>query len=157
MSFLIQWFYILALALWVGGMVFFSFLTTPVIFSSLPREMAGQVLAALFPRYYQLGFVCGGVLLAMTLLEALLVRHLPLLRLILIGIMVGMTLYAGLSLRPQIHDLKVEMRAVEETSPRGEELKKQFSQAHRLSVILNMVVLVCGLFLVGILAFRLRL
>jgi TnpA family transposase len=46
---------------------------------------------------------------------------------------------------------------VEEGTPRGEELKKQFSQAHRLSVILNMIVLLCGLFLVGILAFRLRL
>jgi hypothetical protein len=77
--------------------------------------------------------------------------------LILIGVMMGMTLYAGMALRPQIHDLKVEMRAVEEASPRGEELKKQFSQAHRVSVILNLIVLTCGLFLVGILAFRLRL
>jgi uncharacterized membrane protein len=157
MSFLLQWFYILALALWVGGMVFFSFLTTPVIFSTLPKEMAGQVLAALFPRYYQLGYLCGGILLAMTLIEALLVRHLPLIRLLFIGLMVGMTLYAGMALRPQIHDLKVEIRTVEEASPRGGELKKQFSRAHRLSVILNMIVLACGLFLVGILAFRLRL
>lgn len=157
MSFLIQWFYILALALWVGGMVFFSFFTTPVIFSALPKDMAGQVISALFPRYYQLGFFCGGMLLGTTLIEALLVRHLPLVRLILIGIMMGMTLYAGLALRPRVHDLKVEMRTVEETSPRGEALKKQFSQAHRLSVILNMIVLMCGLFLVGILAFRLRL
>jgi hypothetical protein len=157
MSFLIQWFYILALALWVGGMVFFSFFTTPVIFSTLPKEMAGQVLAGLFPRYYQLGYACGGVMLATTLIEALLVRHLPLVRLLLIAVMMGMSLYAGMALRPQIHDLKVEMRAVEESSPRGEELKKHFSQAHRLSVILNMIVLSCGLFLIGILAFRLRL
>jgi uncharacterized membrane protein len=157
MSFLIQWFYILALALWVGGMVFFSFFTTPVIFSQLPKEMAGQLLAALFPRYYQLGYGCGGILLITALLEALLVRHLPWIRLILIAVMMGGTLYAGMVVRPQVHDLKVEMRTVEEETPRAEELKKRFSQAHRLSVLLNMIVLVCGLFLVGILAFRLRL
>lgn len=157
MSFLIQWFYILALALWVGGMVFFSFITTPVIFSQVPKEIGGQLLSALFPRYYLMGYVCGGVLLLMTLLEALWVRHLPLVRILLLSGMLGLTLYAGMNLRPKIHQLKIEMRSVEEESPRGVELKAKFSRAHRQSVILNMLVLTGGLFLMGILALRLRL
>jgi len=157
MSFITQWLYLLALSLWVGGIVFFSFLTTPALFSSLPREMTGTVLAVLFPRYYYLGYASGGILLAMTLLESALVRSLPWLRISLILIMLGSTCYAGMILRPKIHQLKIEMKAVEEDTPLGKDLKLNFDKLHRLSVVLNMVVLVGGLFLLGILAFRLRL
>jgi len=157
MSFIIQWIYILALSLWVGSIVFFSFFTTPAIFSSLPKEMASQVISTLFPRYYIVGYAAGGALLLTTLLEAAFVRHLPLVRLIIVGIMLGSTLYAGMVVRPQVHDLKVEMKAVAEDSAVGIRLKKQFGKIHGLSVVLNLIVLVGGVFLIGILAFRLRL
>ncbi len=157
MSFLVQWFYLLALAIWVGGIVFFSFFTTPALFIHLPRDMASQVITLLFPRYYTLGYFAGGTLLAMTLVESILMRQLPWIRVLLILVMLGSTGYAGALLRAEIHDLKVEMKTVVEGSDRGIQLKTKFDALHRLSVILNMVVLGCGICLLGIVAFRLRL
>jgi uncharacterized membrane protein len=157
MSLLVQWFYLLALCIWVGGIIFFSFFTTPVLFSNLPKEMASQVIGAIFPRYYSLGYFCGGTLLVTTLLESLLIRHAPWVRLILILIMLGSTVYAGTVIRPKIHELKVEMKTTEENSEIGLNLKTRFDKLHRFSVILNLITLVGGLFLVGIVAFRLRL
>lgn len=156
MSFLTQWFYLLALSIWVGAIVFFSFFTTPTLFTQLPREMASQVITVIFPRYYALGYICGSILLLSSLMEAALLRHLPWIRLILVSLMLGSTLYAGLALRPQVHELKVQMKAVEEGTDLSLRLKKQFDGLHRLSVILNMVVLLGGLLLIGIVAFRLR-
>ncbi|MDX1386269.1 MAG: DUF4149 domain-containing protein [bacterium] len=157
MSFIVQWLYILTLSLWVGSIFFFSFLTTPTVFATLPREMASQLISAIFPRYYTLGYVAGGVLLLTTLLEAILVKQLPWVRIVLVLLMLGSTLYAGMMVRPLVHDLKVEMKTVEEGTPRGKDLKAKFDSQHRLSVILNLIVLISGLFLIGILAFRLRL
>lgn len=157
MSFLVQWFYQLALAVWVGSIVFYSFFTTPAIFAHLPREAAGELLSALFPRYYSLGYACGGTILFTTLLEAILVRHLPWVRLILVLIMLGSSVYAGAVVRPEVHALKIQMKTVEEGTDLAKSLKGSFDRQHRLSVILNLVVLMGGLFLLGIVAFRLRL
>lgn len=157
MSFLVQWLYVLALALWVGSIFFFSFITTPTVFGTLPREVASAFLSALFPRYYVVGYYAGGILLITTLIEALMVRQWPILRFIFIVLMLGSTLYAGLVIRPQVHNTKVEMKSMSEESPGYSELETKFKRQHRLSVYLNLVVLISGLFLLGILAFRLRL
>jgi len=136
--------------------VFFSFFTTPAVFSSLPKEMASVFLSTLFPRYYMLGYACSGGLIFSTAVESLLLRQVPWLRLFIILIMLGSNFYAGILLNPQLHDLKVQIQAVEEGSPIHTTLKTKFSQKHRLSLILNFVVLIAGLFLLGIVAFRLR-
>lgn len=157
MSFLAQFLYLLGLVVWVGGIIFFSFFTTPILFSELPKEMASQVIAAIFPRYYLLGYVAGGMMAFGTLVEAALVKQLPLIRVILLALMLGCSIYAGTVVRPQVHDLKIQMKTVEEGTELGATLKARFAGQHRLSVVLNMVVLIAGLILVGIVAFRLRL
>ena len=157
MSFLVQWFYQLALAVWVGSIVFYSFFTTPAVFQKLPREMASELLATLFPRYYSLGYVAGGILLFCTLVEAIMVRQIPWVRLVIVMLMLGSAVYAGAIVRPQVHDVKIQMKTVEEGSELGKTLKARFDSMHRLSVFLNVVVLVGGLILLGIVAFRLRL
>src|ERR1019366_9615471 len=53
--------YLAALGCWLGGIVFFSFFTAPAIFTHLPTAEAGQVIGAIFPRYYMLGYVAGTV------------------------------------------------------------------------------------------------
>ncbi|MCB1214586.1 MAG: DUF4149 domain-containing protein [Deltaproteobacteria bacterium] len=156
MSFISQWIYILSLSLWVGGMVFFSFFTTPTAFSALPKEMASSFITQIFPRYYMLGYVCGGGLVLSTLTETFLLKKAPWIRIILLTIMVSSTLYAGLALRPQVHQTKIELQALEEGSQAHAKVKERFDKQHRLSVILNLISLVAGLFLIGILAFRLR-
>jgi len=157
MSFLAQFLYLLGLVLWVGGIVFFSFFTTPTVFTQLPKDMASLVITAIFPKYYLLGYVAGGMMTLGTLTEALLVKQLPLIRVVLLAVMLGCSVYAGSVVRPQVHDLKVQMKTVEEDSDLGKTLKARFDGLHRRSVVLNIVVLAGGLVLIGIVAYRLRL
>ncbi len=156
MAFLFQWIYLLSLSLWIGSIFFFSFITTPTLFSSLPRDMTSSVLELLFPRYYQVGYGAGSLLLLSTFLESFFVRQIPWIRLVFILVMLGCTCYAGLELRPKIHQLKVEMKSIDEETELGKTLKSRFGSLHGLSVILNLVVLTSGLFLLGIVALRLR-
>ncbi len=156
MAFLFQWIYLLSLSLWVGSIFFFSFVTTPALFSSLPRDITGSVLELLFPRYYQVGYGAGGLLLLSTFLESFFARQIPWIRLALVLLMLGCTCYAGLELRPKIHQLKVEMKSVDEETDLGKTLKARFGSLHGLSVVLNLIVLTGGLFLLGIVALRLR-
>lgn len=138
-------------------MVFFSFFTTPVVFASLPREAASQLLSALFPRYYQLGYVAGALLLITTLLEFASYKSFSLVRLVLILIMLGATVYAGTVIRPKVHQIKMEQKALAEDSPLAETLQQRFSNQHRASVILNLLVMISGLFLLGMVAAKIKL
>ncbi|TMA79861.1 MAG: DUF4149 domain-containing protein, partial [Deltaproteobacteria bacterium] len=52
----------LALAVWLGEIVFFSFVVAPSVFGVVP-EVAGQVVGAIFPRYYALGAGAGVIAL----------------------------------------------------------------------------------------------
>ena len=80
----------------------------------------------------------------------------PWIRIVLLLVMLISSLYAGMVIRPKAHDVKIQMKTVEEATELGNQLKAQFDKLHRNSVILNIVVLVAGLFLLGIVAFRLR-
>ena len=48
-----------ALGIWLGSIVFFSFVGAPTTFSVLGREDAGRVVNAIFPTYYLFGVVLG--------------------------------------------------------------------------------------------------
>ena len=53
---LLRYVLLLALVLWIGGIVFFSFIASPSVFKILPREQAGQVVSDIFPKYHLLGY-----------------------------------------------------------------------------------------------------
>src|SRR5262249_56520295 len=60
--------YLLGLACWLGGIIFFSFFTAPAVFGSgIPLPEAGKVISTIFPRYYLLGYVAGVVALLLPL------------------------------------------------------------------------------------------
>lgn len=47
-----------SLGMWLGGMVFFSFVGAPTTFDVLGDD-AGQVVNAIFPKYYEFGSILG--------------------------------------------------------------------------------------------------
>ncbi len=59
--------YLAALGCWLGGIVFFSFFTAPAVFTVLPRPEAGQLISAIFPRYYILGYIVGTISLVLAI------------------------------------------------------------------------------------------
>ena len=55
--------YLLSLVCWIGSIIFFSFNAAPIIFKTLDREKAGEVVGKIFPLYYKLGYICCALIL----------------------------------------------------------------------------------------------
>ncbi len=53
----------LALCFWVGEMLFFVVIFAPRVFKVLPRPLAADLQAAIFPPYYLAGVFCGTLIL----------------------------------------------------------------------------------------------
>ena len=156
-SVVLRFIYLLAIALWIGGMAFFSFMAAPSIFKVLPREDAGTVVSDIFPKYYWQGIICGAVALATSV--ALGVRErwniLLIVRTIVIGVMVIGVLYSVVILQPKIQAVKAHMTAVESLSP-TDPLRLEFGRLHGRSFSVNAAVLLLGVVVVFITAFTMK-
>jgi hypothetical protein len=135
--------YLMSLALWLGGMIFFAFFTTRIIFDTLPKPDAGKVVSAIFPSYYMLGYVTGAIALILAFYLAF--SRGPRLWWSLSGlaltIALGLTLYAGAALRPRISAI----RSVATDPNPDPAVKAEFEKLHRLSVMLNAGTIVLNL------------
>ena len=63
MTALLRLCYLLALSVWIGEVVFFSFVAAPAIFSVLGPAPARELVSAIFPRYYTIGISAATVTL----------------------------------------------------------------------------------------------
>jgi hypothetical protein len=142
--------YLIALAAWVGSVLFVSFGVAPIIFRVLEPEAAGRFVRALFPRYYAWGSIAGAVALPASVAVPLCFPELrgPWVGVQALAILAGtlIMLYAGNSLTPAIN-------AARDEGPAG---RSQFERLHRRSVRLNTVVLLLGLGLLVAFAARPR-
>lgn len=131
--------YLIALAAWVGSILFFSFGVAPIIFKVLGADAGAEFVRALFPRYYLWGSIAGAVALPAAIAVPLAFPELrgPGVGVQAMTILAGtlIMLYAGNSLTPAIN------------APRdaGPAAKERFDQLHRRSVRLNGVALLLGL------------
>jgi len=132
--------YLLCIVCWLGGMLFFSIFTAPVVFSQLPISEAGKVVAGIFPRYYVLGYVAGIISFILALYFTM--AHSPRLwwslAAIALLIALALTFYAGAVVRPKVDAIRT---VAEEQNPDAAR-KAEFQQLHRLSVSLNGAVMV---------------
>ncbi len=143
----------LSMTLYVGSVVFFSFFTAPTLFRELPKEMAGNVVSKIFPNYYLLGYFTLIIAFISLTLKGILDKPFPIPRILLLLIMLGCTFYAGISIQPKAHLLKTVIRTMEE-SPEKEMKEKEFGSLHKQSVYLNIVSLLCGIFVILLTAVR---
>ena len=140
--------YVLALAAWLGSLLFFSFGVAPVIFQVLGAEAGGKFVRALFPRYYLWGVICLSLALASLVCGALAFPELRGSRIAaqevgLIGSIL-ITLYCGQSLTPAINTAR----------DAGPDHASRFDRLHRRSVQLNGLMILVGLVLVVVFATR---
>ncbi len=150
---LIHFVYILGLVCWIGSIVFFSFFAAPVIFTSLDREKAGEVVGVIFPRNYLLGYVCAALTLPTLLIGT---ENLMGAKQIFMFIMIAGWLSAGLYVSPKARDLKTRLKSAGSTEEQ-ETLETQFKTMHSLAVKLNGTVLLAGLGLLWLSASGLQL
>ena len=141
-STLINFIYLLSLVCWVGSIFFFSFFVAPVVFKTLEREKAGELVGIIFPRYYMIGYVCGVLVLVTLLLTG---PETVGLKWCAWGIMMLGTASAGLGVNPRAKTLKEKLKDASETEK--PDLEARFKMLHSLSVKLNAAVLFAGLWL----------
>src|SRR5512141_69443 len=62
---------LLSMVIWVGGIIFFSFVVAPALFQILPtRHLSGLVVTRTLASLHWIGVVCGGVFLICSFFEA---------------------------------------------------------------------------------------
>jgi uncharacterized membrane protein len=136
----VKWIYLVTLAVWIGSIIFFSFVVAPTVFKVLKPEDAARLQRALFPRYYlvgmlcaALGIVCVGILLA----DRAFGKWPGILSLLLLAATGATDLWLRQTVVPHMAELR-EQRAAE---PTDSTLEKEWKTLHRLSVQLNVAVL----------------
>jgi uncharacterized membrane protein len=153
----LRFIYLLSIALWIGGMAFFSFTAAPSIFKVLPREEAGNVVSDIFPKYYWQGIICGVIALATSVALGMRDRWNGVLvvRTILIGVMVIGILYAVVILQPKVQAVKAQITSFESLAP-TDPLRLEFGRLHGRSFSVNAAVLLLGVIVVFITAFTMK-
>jgi hypothetical protein len=140
--------YVLAMAMMVGSIAFFSFVVAPMVFRVLGAETGGRFVRALFPHYYLWGASCGAIALPAYVAGPL---CFPEYRGISVGIQATVLLcctlimlYGGNSLVPQINRAR----------DAGPSSHDRFERLHRRSVLLNGLVMIAGMLLLVTFAWR---
>ena len=130
--------YVIALATWVGGILFFSFGVAPIIFTVLGSENGSKFVRALFPTYYAWGATAGAIALPSFVAVPLCYPEYRggSIAIQSMAILAGtlLMLYGGNSLTPAINAAR----------DAGAEGRERFKKLHRRSVRLNGFVLVIG-------------
>jgi hypothetical protein len=139
--------YRLALAFWVGGVALFTFVLTPILFKTQPRDLAGKIVGALFPGYFRWGLACGTVALVCLLLQR--GPHFLPAFLLLVLMLVATTLQA-LIVEPKAAALKQQIGSFENTS-KTDPLRREFSRLHGISAVCNLAVFIGGVVLIVLL------
>jgi len=137
--------YHLALAFWTGGIALFTFVLTPILFKSQPRDQAGRIVGVLFPGYFRWGLGCGGVaLLCLLILRGGSFAA----ELVILLLMLAATLFQALFIEPKARMLKQQIGSFENTA-REHPLRRKFSRLHMVSAICNLAVFLGGALLIG--------
>jgi uncharacterized protein DUF4149 len=136
----------IAVSMWLGVMAFFSFAAAPAAFTTLDREVAGRYVSALFPRYYAVGMALGVLALFGALGAALQGgwRAADRLALGLVLVMLALTACAWLWVLPAAHAAR---EAMHHAGGVGSPEASRFAQLHRLSSVLNVIVMIAGIVL----------
>jgi uncharacterized membrane protein len=154
---ILRFIYLVSLALWIGGMTFFTFIAAPSIFKVLPREAAGNVVADIFPKYHWQGIACGVVAVVTSLALGMRTNwsRLLIVRTLLLGVMLIAVLYSAFILQPKIQAVKAQVSSFESVAP-TDPLRLEFGRLHGRSFAVNAAVLLLGIIVVFITAFTMK-
>jgi uncharacterized membrane protein len=150
--------HLLALVVWLGGMVILGAIVAPTVFQVLPmrepeagRLLAGAVFGAALGRFHYVAYACGAVLLVTLILMAVLGPR-PAqfaVRSALAAIMLGIAVYSGVVVLGSVERLQREigLTVAPSTLPDGDARRVRFDQLHALSTRLMLVNIVGALVL----------
>jgi hypothetical protein len=146
--------YVLALALWLGGMALAGLIVAPTIFSVLQswnpstgRVLAGDVFGEILRRVYLGGGVAGALMfVALTLQRIVGPRPKAYgVRAVIVALMLGLTAYAAVLLQPRIETLQTEVGGPMIALPQDDPRRVEFDRLHSLSTTLMSLTMLGGL------------
>jgi hypothetical protein len=150
-----RYLYVLALVVWLGGIVALGLIAAPVTFqvltarSSEGRAMAGAVFGEILRRFYLVTYAGGGLMLGSLAMMAILGPR-PrafAIRVAIVGVMLGSSLYSGTVITRQIQVLQQEIGTAPGSLPENDPRRARFGRLHGLSTMLMALNLVGGLVL----------
>lgn len=147
---------LLALIVWIGGIIFFAFVEAPTLFTVLPTtRLAGDVVSASLAKLHWMGLISGFVFLVCSLLYNQLKHARPKLFAashILIVVMLALTATSQFSITPKMRTLRAEMQAVDRLP--GNDPRPEFDRLHAWSTRVEGGVLLLGIGAVALTARR---
>jgi uncharacterized membrane protein len=138
----LRYLYLLALVLWLGGMVVLGAVVAPSTFQVLQslepqsgRALAGEVFGTALARFAYVSYACAGVMIVtLTIMGLLGPRPQPfLVRGILLVVMLGIALYAGIVVASQISLVQQEAGGLPSMLAAADPRRLRFDGLHALS------------------------
>ncbi len=148
---MMEYLYMLAVALLVGKVALLSFVVAPILAKNLERESFGKVVRELFPAYYRLGM---GTAIAGLISAAGLGLILGMSTILIIAggtwlIIFAVEAYCRSPLTPQSNAMRDRLKEQESRGAVDPALQAAWSRLHQRSIYLNSLVLLAGLCLLG--------
>ena len=150
----LRYLYILALVVWLGGMVVLGAIVAPATFQvlqasapSIGRALAGELFGQILKRFHYVAYASGGVLLV-TLAAMAILGPRPrafAVRLALVTAMLLVALYSGFIVLTTIDAIQVEAGGLPSLLPAGDARRIRFDELHVLSTRLMMANIVGAL------------
>jgi uncharacterized membrane protein len=141
---------LLALIVWIGGIIFLAFIEAPTAFMSglLPtRHMAGSIVGRSLDLLHYMGIASAIVFLVASMIHyrvtvgnarPLAIRHL------LIVLMLGLTLISQFAVSPRMHALRAQAVVIDNLSL-DDPIRREFDRLHIWSEKFEEAVLLLGL------------
>ena len=160
---MLRYVYVLALALWLGGMIVLGAIVAPAAFQVLPleapesgRALAGAVFGAILGRFHLLAYAAGAIMLVALAVMALLgPRPASLaIRMAVVATMLGVAIYSGVIVLGEVDGIQKELAALSPSAallpsqlPAADPRRIRFDALHVLSTRLMMLNVVGALVL----------
>lgn len=144
MTTLVRFLQFFTLGIWIGAIIYFAAIVAPAAFSVLTADQAGALVGLTLGRLHLMGIVAGVIYLLVTAIwarsAAALLRPAPL----LVLVMVVLTFISQFWVSGTMDALRAQMGSVAAT-PATNNLRASFDRLHRISVNLELAVLIAGL------------
>ncbi len=144
----LRYVYVLALVIWLGGMLMLGAVVAPTIFEVLQaqapatgRELAGDAFGVMLARFHYVAYGAGVVLL-LTLGAMRILGPRPAhsgLRAAIVAIMLAVALYSGMVVLNQITSVQASAGGLPSRLPEGDARRVRFDSLHLLSTRLMML------------------
>ncbi|MFN2444918.1 MAG: DUF4149 domain-containing protein [Vicinamibacterales bacterium] len=154
----VRYLYVLALVIWLGGMIVAGAIVAPATFRVLEsadpttgRVLAGQVFGEILKRFNLVAYAAAAVLLLALVVQRL-VGPRPRaagIRAGIIVLMLGATMYSGLVLTPRIDALQRAVSGPVNRLPADDARRQEFDRLHGISETLLSAAAFGGLLLLG--------